>query len=104
LKTAGIMLALDSPWKQIAAHLGRDQDDLVKGIRNTFKRRNNIVHRGDREVGCEADPREEITYEWAKQSVETIENVCLTLGELVARRLEELRRRKEELEAEVTDA
>ena len=102
--TAGIMLGLHSPWEQIAAHLGRDQDDLVKGIRTTFKRRNNIVHRGDRDVGCESDPREEITYEWAKQSVETIENVCMTLGELVNRRLEELRRRKEELEAEVTDA
>ena len=91
VKIAGVMLGLAAPWKEIATHLGRDQNDLIQGVRNAFKRRNNIVHRGDREVGCEADPREDLSYEWTKQAVENIENVCMTLGELVGQRLAELR-------------
>lgn len=90
VKTAGMMLGVDSPWKQIAQHLGRDEADLINGIRTIFKRRNDIVHRGDRELGQEAGPRQDLSYEWIKQAVETVENVCLSLEELVNRRLLEL--------------
>lgn len=90
VKTAGMMLGLESPWEQIAARLGRGPDELVQNIQNTFKRRNDIVHRGDRKVGGETGPRQEITYEWTKQAVETIENVCMALGELVREKVTEL--------------
>ena len=92
LSIAGMMLGLESPWREIAARLGRDQNDLVNSIRNTFKRRNDIVHRGDRGLGQETGPRQEITYEWTKQAVETIENVCMALGELVRGEVEEIDR------------
>lgn len=98
VKTAGMMLGLDSPWKQISQHLGRDEADLINGIRTTFKRRNDIVHRGDRELGQEAGPRQDLNYEWTKHAVETVENVCLSLGELTSRRLTELRSLKEAAE------
>jgi len=91
VKTAGVMLGLDAPWKRIAQHLERDEVDLVNGIRTTFKRRNDIVHRGDRELGQETAPRQDISYQWTKQALESIENVCLTLGELVGKRLKELK-------------
>jgi hypothetical protein len=91
LKTAAMMLGVDSPWKRIAQRLGRDETDLVNVIRAIFKRRNDIVHRGDRELGQEAGPRQDLSYEWTKQAVETVENVCLSLEALVQQRLMELR-------------
>jgi hypothetical protein len=100
VKTAGMMLGLNAPWKQIAQRLGRDQTDLVNVIRAIFKRRNDIVHRGDRELGQEAGPRQDLSYEWTKQAVETVENVCLSLEALVHQRLTELRSvREPQLEA-----
>ena len=102
VKIAGMMLGLDSPWKQISQHLGRDEADLINSIRATVKRRNDIVHRGDRELGQEAGPRQELTYEWTKHAVETVENVCLSLGELTNRRLAELRSMRESAEASTT--
>lgn len=101
VKTAGVMLGLETPWKQIADHLDRDEKDLINGIRTTFKRRNNIVHRGDRDVGDEAGPRENLSYEWSKQAVETIENVCMTFGELTSKRLSELKAMQEPEEESV---
>jgi hypothetical protein len=91
VKTAGMMLGLEAPWKMISQHLGRDEADLINSIRTTFKRRNDIVHRGDRELGQEASPRQNLNYEWTKHAVETVENVCLSLGELTAKRLAELK-------------
>jgi hypothetical protein len=91
VKTAGMMLGLEAPWKLISQHLGRDEGDLINSIRTTFKRRNDIVHRGDRELGQEVGPRQDVNYEWTKHAVETVENVCLTLGELTAKRLAELK-------------
>jgi hypothetical protein len=93
VKTAGIMLGLESPWKQIAQHIGRDEQDLINGIRTTFKRRNDIVHRGDRELGQEAGSRQDVSYEWTKQALETVENVCLTLGELISQKTADLKAR-----------
>jgi hypothetical protein len=95
VKTAGMMLGLDAPWKQIAQRLGRDEADLVNVIRAIFKRRNDIVHRGDRQLGQEAGPRQDLSYEWTKQAVETVENVCLSLEALVSERIRELRSMRE---------
>lgn len=98
VKTAGMMLGLEAPWKQISQHLGRDEADLINGIRTIFKRRNDIVHRGDRELGQEAGPREDLSYEWTKHAVETVENVCLCLGGLTTKRLAELKALREPAE------
>ena len=102
VKTAGMMLGLEAPWKQISQHLGRDEADLINGIRTIFKRRNDIVHRGDRELGQEAGLREDLNYEWTKHAVETVENVCLSLGELTGKRLAELKALREPAEETAT--
>jgi len=91
VKTVGVLLGLNAPWEMIADHLVRDEQELIKATTYVFKRRNDIVHRGDREKGQETGPRQDLTFEWTKQSVETVENICLTLGELVQRRIAELR-------------
>jgi len=102
VKTAGMMLGLEAPWKQISQHLGRDEADLINGIRTIFKRRNDIVHRGDRELGQEAGLREDLNYEWTKHAVETVENVCHSLGQLTAKRLAELKALREPAEETAT--
>jgi hypothetical protein len=85
------LLALEKPWPQIAERLGRDRKDLMGIIDETARRRNDIVHRADR---LQTDPggmAQEISYAWAKQSVDTISHVCLALDELVAARMTELK-------------
>jgi len=102
VKTAGMMLGLEAPWKSISQHLGRDEADLINCIRGLFKRRNDIVHRGDRDLGQEAGPRQDINYEWTKYAVETVENVCLSLGELTTKRLAELKAMREPAQESIT--
>jgi len=88
---AGVLLALDNPWQQIAAQLGRDESEVKKTLDATVKRRNDIVHRADRSQDDPGGCMQEIGYPWAKQAVETIRVVCLALDDLVAIRLKELK-------------
>lgn len=59
------------------------------------------MHRGDRELGQEAGSRQDVSYEWTKQAVETVENVCLTLGELVSQKTTELKASRDSQQATV---
>ena len=86
----GVLLALDSPWQQIAKQLGRDENEIKKTLDSTVKRRNDIVHRADRSQEDPAGPAQEIGFPWATQAVETIRVVCLALDDLVTNRLKEL--------------
>lgn len=87
----GVLLALDNPWQQISQQLGRDENEVMKTLDATVKRRNDIVHRADRSQDDPAGPAQEIGFPWAKQAVETIRVVCLSLDDLVTSRLKELR-------------
>jgi hypothetical protein len=89
----GVLLALDDPWNLIAEQLGRDQSEIKKTLDATVKRRNDIVHRADRSQDDPAGDAQEIGYPWAKQAVETIRVVCLTLDDLVNNRIKELKQR-----------
>lgn len=91
IHATGALLALDNPWSQIAGALGREEDELKKTLDDTVNRRNDIVHRADREKKTPDGPPQEIGYAWSRQAVDTICVVCLALDELVARRLTELR-------------
>ncbi len=87
---AGVLLALDNPWGQIADKLGRDESEIKKTIDTTVKRRNDIVHRADRSQEDPTGTAQEIGFPWAKQAVETIRVVCLALDDLVTNRLKQL--------------
>jgi len=77
------LLGLSKPWDQIAGHLGRDREELVRTLELTVKRRNDIVHRADRpQADLEAD-QQPISYAQAEQGVDTIKHVCHALNELV---------------------
>jgi hypothetical protein len=92
IHVTGVLLALDNPWKQIAAELGRDEAEIKKTLDATVKRRNDIVHRADRSQDDPSGTAQEIGFPWAKQAVETIRIVCLALDDLVATRLKELKK------------
>ena len=81
------LLGLSNPWEEIAEHLGRDRKELMKLMEDAVSRRNDIVHRADRSRDDpEGDPQE-ISYAWTKQSVDTINHICLALDELVSTRM-----------------
>jgi hypothetical protein len=85
------LLAIEKPWPQIAERLQRDRKDLMGTVDETARRRNDIVHRADRVQSDPAGAAQEISYAFAKQSVDTISHVCLALDELVAARMAELK-------------
>jgi len=87
----GALLGIDNPWKPIAEHLGRGEEELKKAVDDTVNRRNDIVHRADREKRRPDGPPQEIGYAWTRQAVDSIRVVCLCLDELVTARLDELR-------------
>jgi RiboL-PSP-HEPN len=91
IHVTGALLGLDNPWKQIAERLGRGEEELKKTVDDTVNRRNDIVHRADREKKMPDGAAQEIGYAWTRQAVDTVRVVCLCLDELVTARLKELR-------------
>src|SRR5262245_18350311 len=91
IHVTGALLGIENPWSQIAKTLQRNEEDLKKTVNDTVNRRNDIVHRADREKKTLDGPQQEIGYAWAKQAVDTISHVCLCLDELVAAHMTELR-------------
>jgi hypothetical protein len=87
----GALLAIDKPWTRIAEKLQRDRRDLMKTIEETALRRNDIVHRADRSQSDPGGIVQQISYAWARQSIDTISHVCLALDELVVTRMGELK-------------
>jgi hypothetical protein len=91
IHVAGALLAIDNPWKQIAERLQRNEEELKKTLDDAINRRNNIVHRADRERKEPDGPAQDIGYAWSRQAVDTVRVVCLCLDELVAARMQALR-------------
>jgi len=87
----GALLTIPKTWDEIAGKLQRDKKDLMNIIDETTRRRNDIVHRGDRPQTQPDGPVQEISYAWARQSVDTIAHVCFALDELVVARMAQLR-------------
>lgn len=64
---------------------------MKKILDDAVNRRNDIVHRADREKKAPDGLPQEIGYAWTRQAVDTVRVVCLCLDELVVARLKELR-------------
>jgi hypothetical protein len=91
IHVTGALLGIDYPWKEIADRLRRDEEELKKTLDDAINRRNDIVHRADREKKDPDGDAQEIGYPWSRQAVDTIRVVCLCLDELVTARLTKLR-------------
>jgi hypothetical protein len=87
----GLLLGIDDPWRDIAKQLDRKPSDLATIIEGTISRRNDIVHRADRDKRNLDGDAQSITLSQAMQAVDTIKHVCLCLDELVAERMKSLR-------------
>ena len=90
IHVTGSLLGLEQPWTQISNRLSRNQEELQKIVHDTVNRRNDIVHRADRDRKQPDGPMQEIGFAWAKQAVDTIGHVCLCLDELVQARIAEM--------------
>jgi RiboL-PSP-HEPN len=90
IHVTGSLLGIEPPWNKIAQRLHRNEDDLRTIVNETVNRRNDIVHRADRDKKSLDGPPQEIGYAWAKQAVDTISHVCLCLDELVSAHMSEL--------------
>jgi hypothetical protein len=84
IHVTGSLLGLESPWELIAKRLSRDAEELKKIVHETTNRRNDIVHRADRERKNPEGPIQDIGYALARQAIDTIRHVCLCMDELVA--------------------
>lgn len=83
------LLDIPKPWDDLSAHLGRSPGELPKLIDTLTKRRNDIVHRGDRMTGGSDHSLKEIDYSWANLHIRAAESVVLACDELVTRRMRE---------------
>src|SRR5437867_1310896 len=91
IHVTGALLGIDNPWKRIAERLQGGEEELKKILDDAVNRRNDIVHRADREKKTPDGGPQEIGYAWSRQAVDTVRVVCLCLDELVTARLRELR-------------
>ncbi|MFT4037641.1 MAG: hypothetical protein QM692_05625 [Thermomicrobiales bacterium] len=86
------LLGIEQPWAELARHLGRGEGETNALIRDLVNRRNDIVHRGDREKGSlDAAPRQ-IDYSWTTMHVRAAESLVLACDELVRPRMRDAQR------------
>ena len=71
-----LMLGVDDPWRQISDRAGMRRTGLQDQIKMLVKRRNDIVHRGDRLVGKTEGPPEPIDYAWTYAHLNAVESVA----------------------------
>lgn len=83
-------LGILKPWEMISKYLNRDKKELMTILNDTVRRRNDIVHRADRSQDDPDGDQQEITFAWAKQSIDTIEHICLALDAIVSERMKDL--------------
>jgi hypothetical protein len=85
------LLSIEEPWKRIAERIGDKEEHLRSKIRRIVSRRNDIVHRADRE---RTDPNgliKSIDYAWTKSHLDAVEAVALASYALVVEKVDELK-------------
>jgi len=86
-----LLLGVDQPWKQLSARSGLPEESLRSQIATLIKRRNDIVHRGDRVVGqLDADPQP-IDYAWTSAHISGAQSVVLACDALAMDRIQRLK-------------
>lgn len=87
LETVGTLLGIEQAWKQVCVRLKRDEEETQKLLQTAIQRRNDIVHRADRDFDDDSLPRETISLAYAEQVVDSIKHVCRGFDELVNERM-----------------
>lgn len=85
-----MMLGVQEPWREIAAGAGAPKNALQDQIKTVVKRRNDIVHRGDRLVGNPDDSPEPIDFAWTRSHVNAVESVAYVCDSLAQKSIRDL--------------
>ncbi len=91
LKTVGLLLGIDDPWQQLAQHLHREKKEITTMVKAAIDRRNDIVHKADRDLESMSLEKQPIAFAWSQQAVDTIKHVCTGFDELVTSRMKKHR-------------
>lgn len=84
------ILGVDDPWQKIASTSGITAAALRGQIQSVVKRRNNIVHRGDRASGDMDNDPDPIDYAWANAHVNAINSTATACDSLAQSAVREL--------------
>jgi len=87
----GALLGIENPWQEIARRLNRNEEDLKRILRDTIRRRNDIVHRADRSQTDPGGDIQDIALDTTEQAVDTIKVVVLALDALIEAKMREFR-------------
>lgn len=87
----GVMFGVDDPWAEIGAKLSRKPAELCKLVEDTVSRRNDIVHRADRNKTNLSGEQQSIAPAFAMQAVDTIRHVVTCLDDLIQEQMKQLR-------------
>jgi hypothetical protein len=91
IHVVGVMFGLEEPWTEIGARLSRKPTELGKLIDDTVSRRNDIVHRADRNKTDMTGDAQPIAPAFAMQAVDTIRHVVTCLDDLIQEQMKQLR-------------
>lgn len=91
----GVILGIDDPWGKIGERLNRKPGDIAQFLEGTIARRNDIVHRADRNKLDLTGDQQAMTFSLASQAVDAVKHVCICLDELVMEEMTALRERAE---------
>jgi hypothetical protein len=84
----GTLLGVPKTWEALARRMGKPDAVALEGaVQAVLARRHDIVHRADRSKKAPDGQLQDITLPQAKESVDTINNVCMALHELVSERI-----------------
>jgi hypothetical protein len=78
-------LGIEDYWKKVSDKLGKRQQDVKNEIDDIVKRRNDIIHRGDRKKNLtEIDPEiQNIDYSWTYSHVHSVKSLVITTDEII---------------------
>lgn len=78
-------LGIDEYWKKVSDKMGKRQQDLKNEIDDIVKRRNDIIHRGDRKKNLtEINPEiQNIDYGWTYSHVHAVKSLILNTDDII---------------------
>lgn len=89
VQVVGKLLGLENPWDLISTRLSREKKELKTTLDDTVDRRNDIVHRADRNKDNLLAEPQDITYAWARHAIDTVQHICFALDELIVIQIKE---------------
>jgi hypothetical protein len=83
------LFGIEDPWERLGEHLGRRPTELSRQVEAFIKRRNDIIHRGDRASSTDDPTPRPIDFAWTSTHVDLIKHVVHACDSLVTRQVRE---------------